>query len=114
MEREEIIRMAREAGAPDWWSGASDSNCPGARWLPAFAELVIADFLQRTGQWVDVPKHLVEMLAGLNAGASVQILHRRERDGQTVILSMERGDLWGQDPRLTKEFRPVAYKVVKP
>lgn len=36
MTREEIIALARECGAPDWWSEATDSNVPGGKWLTAF------------------------------------------------------------------------------
>lgn len=54
-DRDNIICLAREAGAPDWWVGlAADGSLSGPAhgWLSRFATLVIADFLQRTGQYV--------------------------------------------------------------
>lgn len=42
MTQEEIIGMAREVGAPGWWSGESDGNVPGMAWLSRFAALVAA------------------------------------------------------------------------
>ena len=38
--QDEIMQMAREAGAPGWWSGETDSNVPGRYWLSRFAALV--------------------------------------------------------------------------
>ena len=32
MSRDDI-GMECEPGAPDWWSGAGDSNVPGGKWL---------------------------------------------------------------------------------
>lgn len=40
--QDEIMQMAREAGAPGWWSGETDSNVPGRYWLSRFAALVAA------------------------------------------------------------------------
>lgn len=42
MTQEEINAMAKEAGAPDWWSGVDDANVPGRKWLARFAALVAA------------------------------------------------------------------------
>lgn len=42
MTQDEINAMAKEAGAPDWWSGVDDANVPGRKWLARFAALVEA------------------------------------------------------------------------
>ena len=42
MTQDEIISMAREVGAPGWWTGETDSNVPGRDWLSRFAALVAA------------------------------------------------------------------------
>lgn len=42
MTQDEILSMAREAGAPGWWSGENDSNVPGRVWLSRFAVLLAA------------------------------------------------------------------------
>lgn len=42
MTQDEINDMAKEAGAPDWWSGVGDANVPGRKWLARFAALVAA------------------------------------------------------------------------
>lgn len=54
-DKPDIIRLARESGAPDWWIGIGmqgEQTGSALAWLGRFASLVIADFLQRTGQYV--------------------------------------------------------------
>lgn len=48
-DRDNIIRMAREAGSMDFGS-KSDTHLVTVDVLSRFAQTVIADFLQRTGQ----------------------------------------------------------------
>lgn len=42
-----LLAMAREAGAPNWWSGVDDANVPGRKWLVRFAALVAAKERER-------------------------------------------------------------------
>lgn len=45
MTRDDIIRMAREAGAPDWWIGLAldgSRSGPALRWLESVVSAAVA------------------------------------------------------------------------
>lgn len=75
--RDDLVRMAREAGAPSWWTGDGDSNVPGAKWLSRIVNSAAAaereacallcdeaaDALDRTGRRVNqVDRHTADVL----------------------------------------------------
>lgn len=52
MTRNEVVHLAREAGAPDWWIGASGDGS-NLKWLARFAAAVAAGEREACAQVCD-------------------------------------------------------------